>query len=364
MDLLLSANITAIYFDSPTHPQVQLSLINTLPSRCPNIQTVTFHLTTYEDVSNGVAIISSALQRWHNLCRVSVNAISTEAYQHLAMRSQLKRLDIFLRTVGIDLPDASLVPPVSWRSPPFLGLESLNVFCDDVSSCVAILSPMSSNRVLTSLSLHLCACPSPPEWTTLTQTIKEACPKSLSSLALYGDYNDNRQFNGDITDNLFGEEQLEALFFFPNLTKVVISPLVVDIDDGVMERVARAWPRLVSLNIYGKNDRPPLSRATLATLRPLVQHCPQLKTLTLLLDGTVSCVSDTNTRVFTNSLQELALQHSPINNVNMAAAYLSELLPNLQRIVSCQYDEDGVPRNQTPWDDVLQLHHALSDSRL
>ncbi|KAG6918421.1 hypothetical protein DXG01_014600 [Tephrocybe rancida] len=362
MDLLFSSRITKVIFRSTSPEHVQLSPITTLLSRCPDIQHIEFRDMVYESISNGVTIISNALQTWQNLRNVSVSRISTEAYRHLAMLPQLDTLRMLLDTdVSTSTPD-SLIPcafPATWSSPPFLALETLHLdCCEGFDSCLPILAHMLSNHVLSSLSIGAYTCVSPSQWKTLTETIKTTCPPSLLSVSITDDNNCDHDFAGGATDNLLKEEHFEALLHFRNLSKVEICPLSFDIDNNTVERIARAWPGLVSLDFWGTYE-PILSRVTLAALRSFAEHCPHLDNLSILLDGTVPCVPNTSPHLSIDSLRVLNVQSSPITDAGMAAAYLLKMTPNIDRIDSWWgLDEDSEERD-APWCEVIQLMDEL-----
>ncbi len=67
------------------------------------------------------------------------------------------------------------------------------------------------------------------------------------------------------------------------LTALQLEPgCPVDVDDAFLERAARAWPRLRTLELAAELRRyTGAPRVTLAGLLPLAQHCPDLSTLGL-----------------------------------------------------------------------------------
>ena len=82
----------------------------------------------------------------------------------------------------------------------------------------------------------------------------------------------------------FTSNHLEPLFALPSLTHLSLRLRCrFDLDDAVLERVARAWPHIEVLELGPGTQGD--TRVTLAALVPFARHCPHLHTLGIPLDA-------------------------------------------------------------------------------
>lgn len=136
-----------------------------------------------------------------------------------------------------------------------------------------------------------------------------------------------------------------------------------DLDDGGLATLASSWPSLQSLTLSCVCGWSIPSRITLQGLVNLLQLCPHLKQLGIVVNATEVEVSTgqitPNTR-----LESITLGNSPITDAVAVASVLSCVLPRLSDIsswdtwVRVAFDddaEDEAERYQARWGEVEQL---------
>jgi hypothetical protein len=123
-----------------------------------------------------------------------------------------------------------------------------------------------------------------------------------------------------------------------NLTEVVIlTANGIDIDDAFLKRMATAWLQLQTLDLLaGCQVAAYASRATLAGLLPLAQHCPRLESLALALDATHADPEILRDGLSNCGLARLNIVESPLSSPGAVAAFLAAIFPNLQVVSSRQ----------------------------
>lgn len=123
--------------------------------------------------------------------------------------------------------------------------------------------------------------------------------------------------------------------------------------DTVIEIMARAWPDLLSLEIYAAYDQVDDCDGPIITLRKLecfAVHCPKLEKLALAVD-TEKGVSDYRTKApnVLSSLNYLGLFLSRGEGSESEIAFMIETLwPNLRKL------ETGWPMEDPDWDAQLK----------
>lgn len=160
------------------------------------------------------------------------------------------------------------------------------------------------------------------------------------------------------SDTGFPFHVIHPLFAFCNLTSVELNVDTLLGDDG-LEAMAMAWPRLGRL-LLGKSS----PTFTLQGLIPLVRYCPESRTLRITLNGSgVPMPWDRRPADgYSNPwICAVALGSSPVDESDKvtAAAFLSDLFPNLRKI-ACGADS---PYRKT-WAGVEGLLEAFAAVRM
>ncbi|KAJ7142975.1 hypothetical protein C8R44DRAFT_761496 [Mycena epipterygia] len=196
-------------------------------------------------------------------------------------------------------------------------------------------------------------------------------PSSLTSLTLDNSYN----VHAPPIDHVIQSRSIRMLFGFVNLTSLyMLSPIGIDWDDSTVLDLARAWPRIETLDLSAWHCASARPRVTLECLRSFARHCPHLGDLTTTFDGTVIPTSDlgATNRVCQVRLRSLNVDHSTISTAVGVARFLSAIFPNLKHILTreVQYEEedlDEVERQAMElhllWNEVQKLLPEVSAIR-
>ncbi|KIJ15128.1 hypothetical protein PAXINDRAFT_12047 [Paxillus involutus ATCC 200175] len=126
---------------------------------------------------------------------------------------------------------------------------------------------------------------------------------------------------------------LRLLFNCPLLTQLSINVCSFAVGDKDLEALSKAFPKLKVLDIMTHSSQEP-SMITLNGLVPLLKYCPNLYTLKISINATR--IRDNDDRpgngVRNTYITKLSLHKSPIGNVERAALFLSDILPNVRTI--------------------------------
>ncbi|TRM57808.1 hypothetical protein BD626DRAFT_574141 [Schizophyllum amplum] len=128
------------------------------------------------------------------------------------------------------------------------------------------------------------------------------------------------------------------------------------LDDGAVGELARWWPMLEDLGIFGYGL--PGASSTLRALESLAVHCPQLQSLAIALDATNVPESSNDVRGDTTSsgvlrcgLRRLSVCGGRVPNPVGVAAYLDALFPALVEVCSSTKNNESVEE----WREVNDL---------
>jgi hypothetical protein len=154
-------------------------------------------------------------------------------------------------------------------------------------------------------------------------------------------------------------------------------------DDALIQDMANAFPRLRILDLgttYGSGGR---TNVTLAGLVRLVQHCPALQSLGIVIDTSntdLLPVSDIKAWEGVSNLkvETMHVGDSRISDPAAVASFLSNIFPNLDTIDTQYYFDDRSTANEKErykrlWKDTAFLvegkrfkfqyrHHSTADS--
>lgn len=162
----------------------------------------------------------------------------------------------------------------------------------------------------------------------------------------------------DLEPYLLTRETLEPLLQL-NLTVLHSDGCPIDVDNDMLAAMAQAWPNLERIDLEsfrGSSISPP--KATLLGLIPLLQHCPRLKTVGVVMDAE-HLTAEVLLAVPPSDLAEdsrvkyLKVGNSKISDPTFVATFLSSLLPNLEDIRTAwpdrRYHEDVKEEDMEQW---------------
>ncbi|KAF8057525.1 hypothetical protein FPV67DRAFT_1527822, partial [Lyophyllum atratum] len=344
LHLLLNPNLKKFEFFGGESPFAELALtaMATLPTTCPDITDFAIESRSLTKVTTGLAILYAMICGFDKLQRASLSNVNVDIYRHLAAMPSLKSLKL--------KPDLqSPIPPLETTdSPPFPALESFDI-TSTVSNCKHAVSKITSGGNLT--TLVICFGENGEngardDWGFLTREIRTTWKHCrLTSIRIGAIGTSDIIYTLDPPLRL---EDIESLLSFPSLTELELAPVSgFDLDDASFKRMAQAWPSLTSFSLgeFWVEHRP---RATLSCLEAFAQYCPNLQSLTLAVDACIPCRTGPR-KVFGESLQYLELGKSPVEDVVMAATYLSDVFPRVT--IRTGYEK--------AWEEVDKFHKAF-----
>ncbi|KAJ7627493.1 hypothetical protein FB45DRAFT_1082859 [Roridomyces roridus] len=125
---------------------------------------------------------------------------------------------------------------------------------------------------------------------------------------------------------------IRPLFLFTELRVVRLYPLLAfHLDDSTVNELARAWPRIETLDLGGFS--PPWSGTpscvTLSALLSLAEHCLCLSFINLPLNASTQAPTPAQ-RIQQTHLTDLGVQSSPCADVHSISQFLSSVFPLLR----------------------------------
>ncbi|KAJ7670357.1 hypothetical protein B0H17DRAFT_1209353 [Mycena rosella] len=118
-----------------------------------------------------------------------------------------------------------------------------------------------------------------------------------------------------------------------------------DLDDALVGDIARAWPNITALYTSSSpHPHPPhaVRRLTLAALRPLAFHCPNLRRLALDMDARFPPSTDPTAEAQSpqTTLAVLSVGYSPIRRSTLVADFIFNIFPALMNVYGQTIEED------------------------
>lgn len=134
---------------------------------------------------------------------------------------------------------------------------------------------------------------------------------------------------------------LAPLLAFPGLHTISLSPMMaIDLDNDVLEKMARAWGCLALLHLpHTDSHWVHEPRITLEGLIPLAQLCPRLRSITIVFSPEVAVSEEVQRRVdqmeFNNSVTYIAVNWGPFCERKAAegvARFIKKLFPLVREV--------------------------------
>jgi hypothetical protein len=186
-------------------------------------------------------------------------------------------------------------------------------------------------------------------------------PTSFSHIRI----SENRSHNIDdvfeVDDNFLTLDTFKPLFTFKNLISINLTlDCPLNLDDAAIQSMAVAWPKLEVLVLGGHHwGREPT--ITLNSFVSLATHCPELRTLGIFLDASISRLDNFNVNICNRNLDVLQVGASVLDETSQVAAYLYRLFPNLTDIFGwAEFIDDEGEVLYTKWAEVQDL---INESR-
>ncbi|KAJ7442781.1 hypothetical protein B0H11DRAFT_2093438 [Mycena galericulata] len=310
-----------------------LSLLPTLATQCPLLEDVIIYCA--KDLTGRLESVSRFVTASTHLRTLYVPCLDRTALEHIVTLPNF---------VSLELSDQSPLPPsfafLAKSELPSPALEDLDMTQTDVRAAIDVLNSLS-HPSLDRLTLAFPKESPPPVASAIVEFYNAAAMNcdvdSLSSLVIgYPGFTERTPDQGQIALYTISGTQLCPLFVFSNLTSVNLAgPVGLDLDDAVATNMARAWPRIRSIELGTSTFTPVPPRTTLRALLSFAQCCPRLWHLHLSFDATVLPeleLQPGKKRPQQKCLTDLGVMFSPVNAPLAVAAFLSSVFPKLQRL--------------------------------
>ena len=339
--LVFVPNIATLTIEFNREDKQILSILPSLPSRCPFLKEISFDFYSAADVP----AVSEHLCSWVSLDRVEAQELDDRTLIHLGSMPNLHKI---------------CFSPVQEREaahPSFLGtfssLQSLSFSTIRRRGCCSFMKSVGIFRIHR-FTLDLRRPDSSPlrddtTWGEFFRAVSTHCAHcSLMSIAIRNGFS---EFSPITLDDV------KPLFLFSNLTVFEASGRDwCHIDDAFIKAMVMAWPHLQQFTVNCYSD----PKTMLGSLAHLARYCKELEMVHLSIDGTVipPALSWPDGHLINKSVKSLYLPRSPILDPTIVAPFLLHLFPNLNRI----YPEPSDPYS-LKWADVSKHLLMLKEAR-
>jgi hypothetical protein len=303
------------------------------------------------------ATISDSICHWKRLRKICCGngiQLSGDAIRHLASSPTVRELGIRMDCSEIaevlsDTPEKSAFPC----------LRHISFDCLTMTS-FSRLFPRLGTSLLESLHIPRGQLSSATELHMFFQSLCYLSEhESFTSLNISLD--NNPTLNATNVPNspahVISGMTLEPLQVFKNLTHLILDVrLPFDLDNDALRDMAICWPRLQNLRFGGELSIRRRSRITLHGLILLVEHCPYLCELAIVITAFLDEPYSTRkqgTGIYNEAITCLDLGSSSCRGMDAVAAFLYDLFPNLLTI---RVARDGGP----PWGDLSRWRLVVS----
>ncbi|KAJ7479595.1 hypothetical protein FB451DRAFT_1031889 [Mycena latifolia] len=325
MRILLTPTIRDISF-SCSASYNELSLLPALARTCTALKRLAIRMDCELDSVPKRSAMSDFLQMLRCTESLRLDIPDFAALEHIGRLSTLT--DLTITSFDFEVSSAPYIP-----APHFTTLQHLTFEAGDIHQTTDFLH-LCSDMPLVRLEATFPACPPMRVMYKFCTALKASCSHgSLCSLELDTDGDIGVLGDADKDAYLIGNDSIQTLFCFRNLTSISIdSGVGFDFDDSILSELACAWPNAKTLLLRSGWQRRP--RNTLECLCAFAQHCPDLEKLHLTLDA-AQVIPAGHRRLSQRRLKHLEVPRSPISALTLdVARVISALFPGLQRLSS------------------------------
>ncbi|KAJ6551945.1 hypothetical protein B0H19DRAFT_1264557 [Mycena capillaripes] len=314
----------------------ELSILSNLALKRPSLRHVTVHADFPSPVDlpspwdNATPIMSNFVCSLMHLESLNVPLLDNVALAHLSELPSLTRLTM----KSYEPLTSSFQPQADYI--PFSALTDLAT--PTMVGTIALLTKFSGFSLVNLTILSSWIQPTKDVAGRFYSALATHCSRSsLQSIRIFGDHDNPTKLNPNQTHIYsVGGDIIEPLFSFANLVSVALShPVGFDLDDAIILRMARAWPRIEDLTLEAGPSRHMRSRVTLEGVYAFGMHCPNLEVLGMTFDATVvPKIRSRNgkKRKSQRTLYSLHAAISPISSPGRVAKFLNVIFPQLTEI--------------------------------
>jgi len=345
---------------------------------CLRLEGLPANSQVHHHLADLAPVMHAIVKKGVHLRRLEVQMNDTATIWPAACQLPLLELDVDLTPVSrpFDFPATNAKPVLST-------LLTLRIRASAFEDVIALLQNASYPR-LAHLNIFFFSSIQPSHFVVASLFSAIAASCSLTTLKNIELVCEN---DIDRTEGPIGSDAFQPLLRFGQLERLWLAlGWTWDMNDVLIRDMARAWPRMKTLQLDPANWCSPEGNwITLQGLEPLATHCPELVLFGATIDArTVPPMDPTPTltpvsprRASPSMLRNLYLGDSKINDAPQVAAYLSRLFPKIESIAAYQkhllfgdlaeveLDDEEYERAQgrQRWSEVVALVPLMADVR-
>ncbi|KIJ63077.1 hypothetical protein HYDPIDRAFT_29769 [Hydnomerulius pinastri MD-312] len=324
---------TVVAHSSPGH------WLPTITSLCPSLRHLTLHGPNFLRATPvPLRLDLTCIRDWTQLEVLSCGTLTQQVFEYAL--SNLTSLAFSITK------NDEWVTKIKTMPSPFTSLTSLEVCSHNVDQLSHLLKRVHLPGV-TELNVYVVTPGSDgAAFARFFESVSQCCsPSSLRDLGV--------TIHGDFIDHIpkahCNIDEFRPLFKFRNLQTLRMDAVSFAVDNSELEELSLAFPSIEDMDMW--TCTPPVTpKNTLEGLIPLLKNCPKLRSLAFSLDATSVSISPGRPGggVQNTHIDVLALSNSPIADEREVAVFLSDILPNVERI-----DSDHVSdSNEEKWAEV------------
>ncbi|KAJ7092117.1 hypothetical protein C8R43DRAFT_853958, partial [Mycena crocata] len=322
-------------FQSASH----LSLLPSLAAQCPLLREVC--ILTSDGLPGRCEAVSFFVKQLTRLESLEVPCLDAAALDHLAKRPVLDFLHLDNQTPLV-LESASQT-----EAPWSCDIDMLTLTVTDARAATQVLarlhtSPIRSLTIQFPKTTHATAMRE--IYNGVVANCNHASLHSLSIALPPKSATDTAADPEQIALYAVPSTHIFPLFTLTTLTSVTLAgPVGIDLDDAAAADIARAWPRIKSLDFAGGAFPHVPPRTTLRALLAFARLCPHLWILSLPIDARSvpkwrKAQTAAEVRPTQRCLRHLSVGESPVGTPLDVAGYLSSIFPRLEWVSAGRED--------------------------
>ncbi|KAJ7271295.1 hypothetical protein B0H12DRAFT_730836 [Mycena haematopus] len=323
-------SLTVSTFQSASH----LSLLPALATQCPLLREVC--ILTSDGLSGRCETVSFLVKNLTRLESLEVPCLDAMALDHLAKRPVLDF--VYLE----DQTPLSPVPGLASQTevPSSCDINELSLTVTDARAAIEILARLRASSIR-NLAIKFPKNTSAKAVQEMYDAVAAKCNQAslkVLSITVPTGTTDTAADPEQIALYAVPSRHLLPLFTLTTLTFVTLAgPVGLDLDDTAAADIARAWPRIMSLDLAGSAFLHIPPRTTLRALLAFARLCPNLWRLSLPINARSvpkwrKAKTTAEARPTQRSLTFLNVGESPVDAPLDVAAYLSSIFPKLGRV--------------------------------
>ncbi|KAJ7465714.1 hypothetical protein FB451DRAFT_422986 [Mycena latifolia] len=141
----------------------------------------------------------------------------------------------------------------------------------------------------------------------------------------------------------FARSRFDVSSVSPTLRLSILSPVGIDLDNGMIAEMARTWNRIESLELVAYHSYGPPPRLTLESLESFAIYCRSLCKLAITFDGSALLASQDSTGhgLPQSSLRHLNVDRSPIKVPMAVARFITGIFSHVETLRTEREDQDN-----------------------